>query len=125
MAGLIFSRRAGSTAACSRAAFSTMEVDVSVRIQNFVTTASKCSTSITAIPRIQLSSPVTFQALTTSGVCSISLTTGADAVAQALVVHHGTVALDHPIEFQLANPLSHRGLAQVHAAAEFCHGDAR
>ncbi len=73
--GLMFSRRAGSTTAYSRAAFKTMEVEVSVRIQNFVTTASRCSTSITAISRIQLSSPVTFQALTTSGLCSISLTT--------------------------------------------------
>ena len=52
-------------------------VDVSVRMQNFVTTASRCSTSITAISSTQLSSPVTFQAFTTSGVCSISLTTRA------------------------------------------------
>ena len=71
--------RAFTTAAVafSRGAFSTMDVDVSVRMQNFVTTASRCSTSMTAISSVQLSSPVTFQAFTTSGVCSMSLTTRA------------------------------------------------
>ena len=51
-------RHAGSTIAFSHGALSTMQVDVSVTIQNLETTASRWDTSMTAIFRTQLSSPV-------------------------------------------------------------------
>src|SRR6267142_877921 len=57
--GFTSSRLAGAMARCSRAWLRMIAVDVSVRMQNFVTTASRCDTSMTAISRIQLSSPVT------------------------------------------------------------------
>ena len=57
----------GRSAARSRAMFKMMLVDVSVSKQNLLTTSSKCGTSCTAISRIQLSSPVTLNALISSG----------------------------------------------------------
>jgi hypothetical protein len=62
-----------SRAACSARCWSTSRSAG----RTLVTTASRCSTSMTAISRIQLSSPVTLKALMTSGVCSISFTTRA------------------------------------------------
>ena len=117
----------------SRAGLRTMQVAVSVRRQNFVTTASRWFTSITAISKTQLSSPVTLYALMHSVLdqldhsCVVGATDphdGPDAIAELRQIDGCTVAGDDTRRLELSHPLRHGRLAQMDASPKLSHRQA-
>jgi len=134
MGGFTSELRGGSIGWCSRAGFRMIEVAVSVRMQNLVTTASRWLTSITAIedPAVLASHVVGIDALgrllhqldDEVVIGAADANDGADTVAQLAEVDGGAVAADDAGRLQLLHALGHGRLAQVHAAAQFGHGQA-